>query len=116
MFCRALITSIGFIAFSVIVDLKAQKSKLNLKIFKDGFIYWLMNCAGLVLLEEIICSEDDAACLSLLCPATMKYDAAAARCEQAGGVAALGVVGNIKQMCREGFVWVEWKERCLRQN
>ena len=110
------IFSIGFIAFSVIVDLKAQKSKL--KTFSAlGYVHvFVIYCAGLVLLEEIICSEDDAACLSLLCPATMKYDAAAARCEQEGGVAALGVVGNIKQMCREGFVWVEWKERCLRQN
>lgn len=34
------IISIGFIAFSVIVDLKAQKSKLKLKIFNYGFIYW----------------------------------------------------------------------------
>ena len=32
--------SIGFIAFSVFVDLKAQKSKLKLKIFNYGFIYW----------------------------------------------------------------------------
>ena len=80
-------------------------------------VFWFCICSGLLLLEEIICSENDPDCLSLLCPSSMSYNHQSERCESGDqNIAVLGVVGNIKQMCREGFVWVDWKGQCLRRN
>ena len=73
----------------------------------------------LSMLEEIICSENDDHCLSLLCPVSMIFDPATQRCDPGVDnvdIALAGVVGNIKEMCREGFVWVQWKGQCLRRN
>ena len=64
-------------------------------------------------LEKLVCAETDEECLGQLCPVTMTYDRLQDRC--LADVALMGVVGNIKLMCREGFVWVEWKSLCLRQ-
>ena len=68
------------------------------------------------MLEEIICSESDDHCLSLLCPVAMRFNPETERCDTEVDIAMAGVVGNIKEMCREGFVWVQWKGKCLRRN
>ena len=72
----------------------------------------------MVFLEELICSESDTECLQLLCPLTMTFDPNIGKCFEKSGhqMSQMGVVGSIKQMCRDGFVWVDWKEKCLRRS
>ena len=67
-------------------------------------------------LKELVCSEIDLECLSMLCPVSMKFNGEEDRCEEeVVDAVPLGVVGNVKRRCREGFVWVQWKYQCLRQ-
>ena len=91
--------------------------------------------------EEFSCQENDEDCLTLLCPEGMGWDVKGGQCEQlpgysccttctheytcyktggAGGVKCCYGVGVVpaayKQACREGFLWVEWKQKCLRKN
>ena len=74
-------------------------------------------------MEKLVCPETEPDCLSQLCPLSMRFNREEDRCEDedaeaaSGGrdVALAGVVGNIKLMCREGFVWVHWKSQCLRE-
>ena len=91
--------------------------------------------------EEFSCQPYDSDCLALLCPDGMVWDMMAGKCravsgytcctsctleymcykaEEADGVkccSAMSVVPSAyKQNCREGFIWVEWKQKCLRQN
>ena len=74
-----------------------------------------------MLLEELICAENDSECQSLLCPVSMEYNSVTGKCEETNSdhpdsIAMMGVVGTVKEMCREGFVWVEWKSLCMRKN
>ena len=70
-------------------------------------------------LEKLLCSETDLDCLSQICPLSMRFNREKDRCEDDGPggreVSTAGIVGNTKLMCREGFVWVQWKSQCLRK-
>ena len=91
--------------------------------------------------EEFACQENDEDCLTLLCPEGMGWEGAGGECrqlpgytcctsctqeykcykiEEADGVKCCyteGVVPSAyKQACRDGFLWVAWKKKCLRRN
>ena len=114
--------SCGVLTTSVVLDVQARAS---------GDLEW----------EEFSCQENDADCLALLCPDGMGWDMVADKCrelpgytccttctleymcykaEDADGVVCCSVMSVVpsayKQTCREGFIWVEWKQKCLRQN
>ena len=114
LICLGFILNLGLIQYSVLVDIKTQKSEYFNSSSKS-FISWF-SCSGLSMLEEIICAENDDHCLSLLCPVSMRFNPDTQRCDSELDIALAGVVGNIKEMCREGFVWVQWKGQCLRRN
>ena len=91
--------------------------------------------------DEFTCPDNDDACAALLCPVGMVWEGEDGRCREmsgysccttctheylcyeggeAGGVKCcygLGVVpAAYKQTCRQGYLWVQWKKKCLRKN
>ena len=111
------VISIGVIIYSVIHDIRRRNGKM-LSILKQTYSVFSFT-GSIIHLETLVCSQTDLECLSLLCPVSMIYNSEEGRCEedadQVVDVGLLGVVGNVKTMCREGFVWVEWKSQCLRK-
>ena len=90
--------------------------------------------------EEFSCQQSDPDCLDLLCPEGMAWDMVAGKCKEMAGYTcctactheykcfqagddplvrcchAEGVVpAAYKQVCREGYLWVQWKKKCLRK-
>eukprot|EP00092_Neocalanus_flemingeri_P061443 GFUD01073863.1.p1 GENE.GFUD01073863.1~~GFUD01073863.1.p1 ORF type:complete len:170 (+),score=56.54 GFUD01073863.1:90-599(+) len=91
--------------------------------------------------EEFSCQQNDLDCLALLCPDGMSWDMVAGKCKEVTGYTcctactqeykcftaeeaqivkccyAEGVVPSAyKQVCRQGYLWVQWKKKCLRKN
>ena len=91
--------------------------------------------------EEFSCPGNDESCLSLLCPDGMGWEVGRGECAELPGYTccttctheytcygpgegegvrcclAEGVVPSaFKQVCRPGYLWVQWKRKCLRRN
>ena len=90
--------------------------------------------------EEFSCPAGDPSCLELLCPEGMVWDMVTSMCMSMSGYTCCtacthqyqcfnpaihttrcchseGVVPSAyKQVCREGFLWVQWKKKCLRKS
>ena len=87
-------------------------------LYHEAIVKCFVFTGRLIHLESVLCSEGDEDCLSLVCPQHMRFNREKDGCENKEEVlelAQMGVVGNNKLMCREGFVWVEWKSQCLRK-
>ena len=116
------IISAGILIISVVHDVQARAR---------GDLEW----------EEFACQQNDLDCLALLCPEGMDWDMLAGKCKEMSGYTccsactqeykcfraeeahlvrccyAEGVAPSAyKQVCRQGFLWVQWKKKCLRRN
>ena len=67
-------------------------------------------------LEEIICAANDADCLGNLCPVGMVWRAEEDQCVHRVPVNHHGMMINNPANCRCGYVYVEWRGRCMRQS
>ena len=93
--------------------------------------------------EDLSCASSDSSCIALLCPQGAQWSEEAAQClvqqhftccadrnnifkcfspaeegtaRACGNFAYEGVLyPGYKQFCREGWLWVQWKRKCLRQ-
>ena len=67
-------------------------------------------------LEEIICAANDADCLGNLCPVGMVWKAEEDQCAHEVPVNHHGMMINNPANCRCGYVYVEWRGRCMRRS
>ena len=68
-------------------------------------------------LEEIICAANDADCLGKLCPVGMVWKAEEDQCtDEMPLVGQHAVMINDRANCRCGYVYVEWRGRCMRRS
>ena len=114
------ILSFGLLALSVVHDVQARALSAQQ-------------------VEPTACSPTDLPCVSLLCPAGMSWSGESSKCEAEQGYTCcptctqqytcvrqdqaredrcchlLGILpSSYKLMCRPGWVWVEWQQRCFR--
>ena len=67
-------------------------------------------------LEEIICAANDADCLGNLCPVGMMWKAEEDQCAHEVPVNHHGMMINNPANCRCGYVYVDWRGRCMRRS
>ena len=71
---------------------------------------------GLMVLDDIVCSANDVACIANLCPTGMTWQPERNQCSEDGGATRVGRQGlspSDPALCRSGYVWVSWRQRCM---
>ena len=73
----------------------------------------------MVFLDDIVCAANDNDCMENLCPVGMTWNPERSQCFEAGGGEAKvehhGLALDDLALCRCGYVWVDWRQRCMKQ-
>ena len=73
----------------------------------------------LMLFDDTVCAEKDDDCIANLCPVGMTWNPERSQCFEAGGGEARvehhGLALDDLALCRCGYVWVDWRQRCMKQ-
>ena len=67
---------------------------------------------GLMVLD-IVCAANDDDCIANLCPVGMTWSPERNLCSDLGGLAKQGLSPSDPALCRSGYVWVSWRQRCM---
>ena len=72
---------------------------------------------GLILSDDIVCATNDVDCIADLCPMGWTWEPELNQCSEDGRaiVGRQGLSPNDPALCRRGYVWVPWRQRCLPQ-
>ena len=68
---------------------------------------------GLMVLDDIVCAANDVACIADLCPTGMTWQPERNQCSGATRVGRQGLSPSDPSLCRAGYVWVSWRQRCM---
>ena len=71
----------------------------------------------MVFLDDIVCAANDNDCMENLCPVGMTWNPERSQCFETGEakVEHHGLALDDLALCRCGYVWVDWRQRCMKQ-